>query len=252
VARTGNGTSGYVKSASFTGPTRFTFHFWYRNAATPDSGATRTVLNLTDNAASGYDMGFSWDHTSASFRQAVYMAQADYTFQAAKLTTAVAADTWYAIAGLYDGTTLEAYLAGTREAQTAATDPDSGTTTKLTALAAYWGTEGGSPQYDQGTIAEVALWDAALSAAELLALAGGVSPRTLRRDNLLLYWPLWGLDTTEPDLSANNRTGAVTDTTFHPHAPVPPTFFARPRSVSQTAPYQPAAVLQNYRRRRAA
>jgi len=83
-------------------------------------------------------------------------------------------------------------------------------------------------------------------------LAGGVSPRTLRRDNLLLYWPLWGLDTTEPDLSANNRTGAVTDTTFHPHAPVPPTFFARPRSVSQTAPYQPAAVLQNYRRRRAA
>jgi Concanavalin A-like lectin/glucanases superfamily len=52
-----------------------------------------------------------------------------------------------------------------------------------------------------GNIGDVAIWDVALTAAEFLALAKGVSPLALRRDHLRGYWIGIGLSNPEPDLS---------------------------------------------------
>ena len=73
-----------------------------------------------------------------------------------------------------------------------------------------------------GKLAELAVWDVALSDAEFAALASGVSPLSIRRDHLRGYWPLMGVAlATEADLSGQGRhlsqTGSLA---LVNHAPV--------------------------------
>lgn len=50
---------------------------------------------------------------------------------------------------------------------------------------------GGSPSNEwNGYIAHVAVWDIALSQAEVEALAGGANPLTIQNANLVAYWPM--------------------------------------------------------------
>ena len=60
---------------------------------------------------------FSWDHTSAGFRQAWFHGG----IQVAKLTTTLAANITYWTCGTFDGSTVRAYLNGRLEASAAAT-----------------------------------------------------------------------------------------------------------------------------------
>ncbi len=53
------------------------------------------------------------------------------------------------------------------------------------------GTAGTAQPFD-GDIAHVALWDVALTDAEVASLAAGVSPLAIRRDSLVAYFPLGG------------------------------------------------------------
>ena len=71
-----------------------------------------------------------------------------------------------------------------------------------------------------GRIAEVALWDVALSAAEVAALASGVTPLHMRPGNLVAYWPVWGLHSPEIDLTSNGNNMTVTGPVKAGHAPV--------------------------------
>jgi len=43
-----------------------------------------------------------------------------------------------------------------------------------------------------GSIAEAAIWNAALTDAEVAKLAAGISPLSMRPDKLVAYWPLYG------------------------------------------------------------
>jgi hypothetical protein len=54
-----------------------------------------------------------------------------------------------------------------------------------------------------GRVADVAYWNVALTAAEILALANGARPFTIRPQSLLLYYPLDGLQSPEPNLAGN-------------------------------------------------
>lgn len=71
-----------------------------------------------------------------------------------------------------------------------------------------------------GTVAEVAIWVAALNALELDALWRGTPAHRVRPTALRLYWPLWGVATTEIDLAGQQRSGTVTGATVADHAPV--------------------------------
>jgi hypothetical protein len=75
-----------------------------------------------------------------------------------------------------------------------------------------------------GRIAEVAVWNAALTAAEIAALAKGASPLMVRPKNLAAYYPLWGVGAAgEPDLSGNAQALTETGTVgVADHAPVGP------------------------------
>ena len=79
---------------------------------------------------------------------------------------------------------------------------------------------GNSGLFD-GSIAEVGMWSTNLSAAEIGALSRGVSPNQIRRNSLAVYWPLYGINSPEIDLSS--RGDKLTLTNAPPaanHAPV--------------------------------
>ena len=75
-----------------------------------------------------------------------------------------------------------------------------------------------------GRIAEVALWNVALSDAEIAALATGANPLRVHPNNLAAYYPLWGVGAGgEPDLSGNGQTLTEVGTVgVADHAPVGP------------------------------
>jgi Concanavalin A-like lectin/glucanases superfamily len=75
----------------------------------------------------------------------------------------------------------------------------------------------------QGIVAEVGVWNALLSPAEMSALQT-VCPASIRRTALVGYFPLWGASGTsiEPDLSGNRNNGALTGTGAANHAPCKP------------------------------
>lgn len=63
-----------------------------------------------------------------------------------------------------------------------------------------------------GLIADAAYWSVALTALEIAGLAKGIRPPYVRRLSLLLYYPLDGLQSPEPDLSGNKNNGTLTGT----------------------------------------
>lgn len=74
-------------------------------------------------------------------------------------------------------------------------------------------TTSGTGQFVQGLIAEVGIWNAALTAAEISALARGMTCDKIRPQNLVFYAPLIrDLQDTKGGLSITNNNGAsVTD-----------------------------------------
>lgn len=59
--------------------------------------------------------------------------------------------------------------------------------------------------YAGATIAEAAMWNVALSDEEVAALASGISPVLIRRENLIGYWPLLGIGS--PEREYTGRSG---------------------------------------------
>ena len=59
--------------------------------------------------------------------------------------------------------------------------------------------------YFNGRLAEVGVWDAALTAADAASLARGVSPLFIKRNNLVAYWPIIGR--ASPDVDVTGGVG---------------------------------------------
>ncbi len=73
-----------------------------------------------------------------------------------------------------------------------------------------------------GSIAEVAIYDVILSAAEAKALSHTINPLHIRRTNLKGYWPILGHTSPEADLSGNKNNGTVTGAVKSGHPPITP------------------------------
>lgn len=92
--------------------------------------------------------------------------------------------------------------------------------------------------YMEGRIAEVGIWNVALSDGEIAILAKGVCPLRIRPHSLIGYYPLFGNGSPEPNLAVGGATYNVTmngTISQVDHAPVMPPFafdLARPYVVS--------------------
>jgi len=187
MARKGTTSGDYLRGTSgfATAPAQYTVHVWYRNDSTPAvTGDNRDVVGMSDST-DDYNVAFAWDHSASP--KTWYHKQADDTYKLATYTTSPSADTWYALGATYDGTNLKAWLNGAVEATTAATALVTGLSVVPCAFSAIAGT---SPKLEDGAIAEWAIWNDDLVAAEMEALADAASPLLIRPANLIFYAPL--------------------------------------------------------------
>ncbi len=85
---------------------------------------------------------------------------------------------------------------------------------------------GGGSSFDffDGRIAEVALWDVALTDNEGASLAAGVSPYRVRSGNMVNHWPVYGRNSPEPDYIGGSDFSLLNAPTQADHSPGMPSF----------------------------
>jgi len=106
-----------------------------------------------------------------------------------------------------------------------------------------FGPTAGSNELYKGGMAECAIWNAALTTAEIDTLASAVSPLFIQPDKLIGYWPLGGLytDSFNDILTGYNLTATNSPTIFdHPKAIYPSQVqkILKPLSVAPPPPEQ--------------
>lgn len=108
--------------------------------------------------------------------------------------TAFTAGTWAHAAAVWDGSNNFCYKDGVQDGTVVASAAPTGVDTFEISSAS---------QFFDGDIAECAVWNVALTVAELASLAAGVSPALVRPSALVSYWPLVG--TTAPEIDPKGR-----------------------------------------------
>lgn len=126
-------------------------------------------------------------------------------------STAISANTWFhACAVFTSATSRDAYLnGGGKGSNTTSRSP---TGIDRTAIGVLFGSSVSQPFGPAGTgdLAEVAVWNIALSAADVAALATGVSPLLIHPEALVGYWPLLGVNSPENNLLSNTSVMSIT------------------------------------------
>ena len=136
----------------------------------------------------------------------------------ARTTTGFTAGTWYSACAVFaSATSRSAYINGGSKA----TDTTSRTETTLneTLIGAFVNNGPTYSQFFGGGLADAAIWNVALSDAEV-ALLEVMPPFAMRPDALVGYWPLFGdAASPEPDFSGRANTLTITGTTRLDHPP---------------------------------
>lgn len=157
----------------------------------------------------------------------------------AKSTTTFSASSWNHACAVFDSiTSRSAFLNGGGKG-TNATSKTPASLAKTTVGAARSTTTTFSPI--NGSIAEVAIWSAALDDAEVASLATGICPRLIRPSSLTAYWPLIGRFSPELDFG-NNGVFPLTMNGTMAQADHTRIFYKRHKNASGAA----AAVLNPY------
>lgn len=121
------------------------------------------------------------------------------TTQGVSTTTGYSVNTWHHACGVFTSDTARtAYIDGGSSA-TVSTPSISDPTADAFNIGA-WQDSAGYKQYMSGMIAHAAIWNAALTAAEVASLAKGMDPRQIRPESLIAYWPLVGKAAPEIDI----------------------------------------------------
>jgi hypothetical protein len=162
-------------------------------------------------------------------------------------TVNVASNTWRAVGWTYSSPTSIMYVDGVQDS----TNAGNGFSTVSIPANCHIGTDFLN-RYYAGQMAELAVWNVKLTAAEMAALAKGARPNTIRPSALKAWWPLGGIQSPEPDLSglANNGTLTGTNPAFGPpvmqFTPMWPQTLAGP---SPSPILSPAMVTSHFTRR---
>lgn len=230
-----------VTTRSFT----LACHFLSDDAAT----LNRTLISISDGTS---DNLFRLFKTTGLFLAAQSVAATSSAQDTG--TTSIAAGTWYHGAAVYvSGDKDYVYLNGVKDGAGQGTQkvPTGLNTTTI-------GIREGTAHPWDGTIAEVCIFDVALTDNEVMRLYRGENPNEIRSaSNLKCYVTCWGVPATgsEVDLSGNQKsfTIGVTADTLRPHPPVAPyrrktkSYFLPTAAAGSSIP----VFMYNYRRRRA-
>lgn len=199
-----------------------------------DDGAGDMALVMLCTDTTAHRFGIRFESTGAVVSAVVYTSGENR----ADSTAATSLNTWHHVCGVFTSSTDRAVLLdgankGTTSASRAPAAPTIlvvGAGFNSSAYHSYW----------SGRIAEVGIWNAALTDSEAMMLASGVSPLRVRRASLVRYYPLFSYTGDAPNYTG--VAGTLTDVNtvgIAAHAPVGPMFgldLARPYIVSAAPP----------------
>jgi hypothetical protein len=216
MARSFNGTSDFINlgnSAALNPTGNFSVSSWIY----PTNISPQSWVLARDDATLGRSFAFGMEGGG------VISLQINGGASSLGGVTATA-NVWqqWGVAGSAGGTSWVGYKNGVAGTTAGTSAPASTTGNTTIGERTFSGFNGFWP----GRIADVGFWNITLTAAEMVALAQGARPYTIRPASLLGYWPIYGLVSPEPDLSGNARNGTVTGTTF---AFDPPIMMSTPR-----------------------
>ena len=213
MARYSPGLAGHTLTSGFAPSPPFTLSAW---------------VNLSDNGAVQHILGFSRTTSDLPFyalRVRFDLPAKNYevahrsntsTQGVASASTSFPTGQWVHVAGVFDGAASRtAYVNG---ANVAADSTSIGATSIDQTTAMYSNRNSAPSQYAQGAMAHAAVWSAALTDNEISSLADGCPPSMIRPDNLVRYWPLYGLEATasrETDLVRRDSL-VVAGTSWYP------------------------------------
>jgi concanavalin A-like lectin/glucanase superfamily protein len=204
MARKFNGSSQYAeKAAASVASGAVTIAAWWKREG--EQGGT--IVGIGDSNSGHY---YALVGTSEG---KIQFGPADPTERDSTTTAKATAGTWAHVAGVWTSATSHvAYLNGT--AATANTESVSPTGLDRTTIGALV-INGSRTSFQKGSIAHVAIWNKALSAAQIKELSEGRSPTRIERENLIDYWELGGTEELEPEIHGNlglTVSGATKDT----------------------------------------
>lgn len=202
MARTGFSTSNYLDLASaIVSAEPFSVSFW----CFPTANATQRDFGIYNSASSPGQNNFSIFLSSSGTVNAQSFA-GGASVQATTSTT-VTLNAWNHVAGVYASTSSKAaYLNGGGKGTTSSIAIPSGVNRTRIGLAGWAAPS--SPS--NGPIADVAVWNIALSDADVASLAAGVSPLLVHPEALVAYWPLVGNNSPENNFKSNSAVMSIT------------------------------------------
>lgn len=183
-----------------------TISSWFKAPSASPSG-TRTLFCYKNATSSetGFDLQLS---TNGRLTATAYSSGA----ASAQAGSAITASTWqHGCARFVSTTSRFCYFNGVAGTEnTTSKNPSMNTTNDRWAIGVNHSLTSTYGEPWDGDLAEIAIWNVALSAGEITALSRGVCPILIQKANLQGYWPLYGLDSPERDFSPGYRG----DTTF--------------------------------------
>lgn len=218
-----DGANDVLNVANFGTFNRFTVSVWIRRTGT--TATRQTIVSYKESSVGGFVLSLNEGNNGHFPRLWVHIG-GNWLF--AEQATAIPADTWIHLAGVYDGSNILLYRDGTQVASTAITG-------NMTTGSGPVGI-GARSSFDQhwfpGNIDDVRIYDRALFAPEIAVLAAGVPAPVLNA-------PVAGVGTV--DLSWTAPAGAVTYTYRVKRAPSGTGSFTTLATVSGTTYTDPTA-----------
>ncbi len=205
MARTGWSASNYLLYAGvIVSAVPFTVAAWARTSVT---GVTQQIFCIDKIG----DTTQRFSMTCDSGAKVEALATDTGTPSAAITTNNFTANTWFHACGVWaSATDRRAFLdGGSKGTQSTSVTPaalDRTTIGFLIGGSSPWGNGG------TGDLAEVAIYNIALSDADVASLAVGVSPLLIHPEALVAYWPILGAYSPENNLKSNTTTMAIQGT----------------------------------------
>ncbi len=190
-----DGTDDFVDAGSFPMTSRFTVSVWLKSPQFPQHGWPTVPVPF-----------INWNHTNPDFRGAVQLQAAGQWYSAGFGTLQV--QTWYHLAGTYDGESLKAYKNGVLITNNE--DPSGNPNGVGNPVDLLFCRSGNAHYFHRGIVDEIRYYNRALTLSEVESLFAGETGGTLT-NGLTGYWNLnEGSDFTVADLSSNGNTGILT------------------------------------------
>ena len=187
---------------------------WFKK--TTDQASTAYLISINESAATNAELAL---RITTSPHNLVATARASGSSVVVNSSSGTSADVWYHGAAVFaSSTSRTVYLNATGNSAT-----DGANATGLGIVTVGSNNRASSPgAYFDGAMAHVAIWNVALSSAEIAQLYNsgiGLDPRSVRPDKLAAYWPLLNNDG-DQDYWGNFHLTASGSPTYAQHPPV--------------------------------